>query len=335
MTVGSRLVLAALALALAVPLAPRAAAGQSYVEGELNRGKAALQLKRYDEAAARFDKLARAGNPVAQFYMGRLTAMGLGVAQDLPKATEWFQLSARQGYVEAQAVLGVHYMEGIGVAPSYAEAARWSKLAADQGHGGAAYNLAKMYTAGGPGLAADRALAEKWAKIAVAKGFPDPLRAHAEPAKRAPEALAIGKEGDRLFNAGGLTGASRACARCADMGDASCQLNLGWLYEQGKGVPQNLATAVHYGFGVKEDKAKAHAFYRQSAALGNHKANEALITFDRFSWPDQKSQDIYTARVTAYMNAINGCQARANAQGSAVSCLVPGVDWNPKTWESC
>ena len=23
------------------------------------------------------------------------------------------------------------------------------------------------------------------------------------------------------------------------------------------------------------------------------------------------------------------------AAGHAVSCLVPGVDWNPKTWESC
>ena len=47
---------------------------------------------------------------------------------------------------------------------------------------------------------------------------------------------------------------------------------------------------------MKEDKAKAHALYRQSAALGNHKAGEALIRFDRFSWPDQKSQDIYPPR---------------------------------------
>jgi TPR repeat protein len=62
-----------------------------------------MQLKKYDEAAARFEKLARAGNPVAQFYMGRLTAMGLGVAQDLPKAVD-FRLAATQGHVEAQAV---------------------------------------------------------------------------------------------------------------------------------------------------------------------------------------------------------------------------------------
>ena len=35
------------------------------------------------------------------------------------------------------------------------------------------------------------------------------------------------------------------------------------------------------------------------------------------------------------MSAISGCQLRANAEGHAVTCLVPGVDWNPKTWESC
>ena len=392
MRTGAAVAVGVLAL-LILGLGPGHAAAQSYVEGELNQAKAALQLKRYDEAAARFGKLARAGNPVAEFYMGRLTAMGLGVRQDLPKATEWYLLSARQGYVEAQAVLGLHYMEGIGTAPNWAEATRWSALAADKGHGGASYNLAKMYATGGPGLPADRAQAEKWAKVAMARGFPDPLGAHAEPPKRAPEAVAIGKEGDRLFNANDMAGAARAYARCADMGDATCQLNLGWLYEQGKGVPRNLATAVrwyrasaeqnnpkavenmgnmyqagrgvpkncktavewyargalqndqynlyslarmyHYGFGVKEDRAKAHALYRQSAALGNQKAREALITFDRFSWPDQKSQDVYTARVTAYMSAINGCQARANAQGSPVTCLVPGVDWNPKTWETC
>ena len=130
---------------------PGLALARSYVEGELNQGEAALQLERYDEAAARFGKLARAGNPAARFYMGRLTAMGLGAPQDLPKATEWYLRSAKQGHVEAQAVLGLHCMEGIGTAPSWAEAARWSTLAADKGHGGASCSLARMYAAGGPG----------------------------------------------------------------------------------------------------------------------------------------------------------------------------------------
>jgi hypothetical protein len=383
----------ALGLGAALVALASVAVAQPAVEGELNRAKAALQLEKYDEAAARFGKLAQAGHPAAQFYMGRLTAMGLGVPQDMPKAAEWYRLSAKQGYVDAEAVLGLHYMEGLGVTKSFAEAARWSTLAADQGHGGAAYNLAKMYSTGGEGLRADRAEAEKWAKIAMAKGFPDPLKARPARPERKAAAVAIFEEGQRLYRAGDMTRAAREFARCAGMGDAPCQLQLGWHYEEGKGVPRNLVEAVRwyraaaeqhdpraaenmgtmyqfgrgvpkncktavewyaegalqndhaslyslarmyqYGFGVKEDRAKAHALYRQSAALGNHKAREALATFDRFSWPDQKSQDVYNARVMSYMNAINGCQARANLAGHAVSCFVPGIDWNPKTWEDC
>jgi TPR repeat protein len=377
--------------ALVVVLLPGLAGAQSQVEGELNRGKAALQLKKYDEAAARFEKLARAGNPAAQFYMGRLTAMGLGVAQDLPKAVDWFQLAATQGHVEAQAVLGFHYMEGVGVAPSFAEAARWSVRAADRGHGGAAYNLAKMYATGGPGLRADQGEAEKWAKIATAKGFPDALRAHAEPPRRSAEAVAIFKEGERLFgrHAGcgarvrPLRGDGRRVVRApaglalrrgkgieknlstvvrwyraaAEQNHPRAEESLGTMYQFGRGVAKKCKAAVewyargalqndhgnlyslarmyHYGFGVKEERAKAHALSRQSAALGNLKARGALVTFDRFSWPDQRSQDIYTGRVASYVSAINGCQLRANAEGRAVTCLVPGVDWNPKTWESC
>ena len=97
----ARLLVSVSVVTLAIALFPRPAGAQSYVEGELNRGKAALQLKNYDEAAMRFGKLARAGNPAAQFYMGRLTAMGLGVEKDLTKATEWYLASAKQGYVEA------------------------------------------------------------------------------------------------------------------------------------------------------------------------------------------------------------------------------------------
>ena len=37
----------------------------------------------------------------------------------------------------------------------------------------------------------------------------------------------------------------------------------------------------------------------------------------------------------AYMSAINGCQAQANQVGHAVTCVVPIIDWNPKTWQDC
>jgi TPR repeat protein len=377
----------------ALALLPVPSAAQPHVQDELNRAKAAMQLKKFDEAAARFEKLARAGNAVAQFYMGRLTAMGAGVQKDMPKAVEWFRQSAEQGYFEAEAVLGYHYMQGLGVAQSYAEAARWSQRAADKGHGGAAYNLARMYVKGGAGLAADRGQAERWAKIAMAKGFPEPLKDRPDQPARTDDAVALFNEGVKLYKAGDVTGAVREFRRCASTGDSPCQLQLGWHFEEGKGVAKNLGEAVRwyraaaeqhnpkaadnlgnmyqlgrgvakncktavewyargalqndhpslyslarmyqYGFGVKEDRAKAHALYRQAAALGNGKAREALATFDRFSVPDRQSAAIYDQRVTAYMSAINGCQAQANQAGHAVTCLVPVVDWNPKTWQDC
>lgn len=380
-------------LAFLLALGTSIAQAQPQAEGEINRGKAALQLKRYDEAARRFEPLARAGHPVAQFYMGRLTAMGQGVPKDLPRAVDWYRRSASQGHAEAQAVLGLHYLQGLGVPRDYAEAARWSRLAANQGHGGAAYNLARIYGTGGPGLAPDRAQAEQWAKLAMAKGFPDPLKARPERPARSPEAVAVFDEGQRHYRAGDMTRAAQAFARCAEMGDAACQLQIGWHHEEGKGVPRNLAEAVRwyraaaeqhdpraaenlgnmyqlgrgvrkncreavdwyargalqndhaslyslgrmyqFGFGVKEDRAKAHAFYRQSAALGNHRAREALATFNRFVFPDQKSAAIYDERVTRYMSAINGCQAQADREQRTVRCLVPIIDWNPKTWEDC
>lgn len=372
---------------------PGVAHAQSQAEGELNRAKAALQLRKYPEAAARFQKLAEAGDPVAQFYLGRMAATALGMPKDLPKAIHWWQRSAQRGYVESQAVLGFHYMQGLGVERNYAEAARWSRLAAERGHGGSAYNLAKLYREGGHGLRADPAEAEKWAKTAMAKGFSDPLQATPVRPQRSPEAVAMFDEGQRLFRAGDMAGAVRAFARCAQMGDASCQLQLGWHYEEGKGVSRNLGEAVkwyraaaerndpraagnlgnmyhfgrgvsksctaavewyargalhkdhwslhslgrmyYFGFGVREDRAKAKALYRQAAAFGNHDAREALVTFNQFTFPDERSAAIYDERVRRYTDAINLCQAQANTAGHSVTCLVPGVDLNPQTWEQC
>ena len=136
-----------------------------------------MQVKKFDEAAARFfEKLARAGNAVAQFYMGRLAAMGTGVQKDMPKAVASGFACQRDGLRRGGGPCSAPLFAGTGVAQTTREAARWSRLAADQGHGGAAYNLARIYVKGGAGLAADPAEAEKWGKIAMAKGLPDPFK---------------------------------------------------------------------------------------------------------------------------------------------------------------
>ena len=380
-------------LGIVILVVPQVAAAYDNTQDTLNRAKAAMHGGRYADARAGFERLAQAGNPEAQFYLGRMAAGGMGVPKDLGAAISWYRLAAQQGHAESQARLGAHYFQGTGVPQSYPEAARWSKLAAEQGHGGAAYNLAKLYRKGGEGLAADPAEAEKWGKIAMAKGFPDPFKdAPAEP-KHTEAALAVFQEGQRYYKAGDMARAAQTFRRCADMGDAACQLQLGWHYDVGKGVARSDAEAVRwyraaaeqhnrvaefnlgnmyqlgrgvakscrtavewyaqsslhnyppglyglgrmyqFGFGVKEDRAKAHALYRQSAALGDHKAREALATFNNFVWPDQRSRDLYLSRVEHYFGTVNGCQATANVTRAPVTCLVPIIDWNPKTWEDC
>jgi TPR repeat protein len=97
----------------------------------------------------------------------------------------------------------------------------------------------------------------------------------------------------------------------------------------------SLGRMYQFGFGVKEDRAKAHAFYRQAAALGDVEAREALATFKQHVFPDRQSAAVYDERVQRYMSVINGCQAWANSAGHAVTCIVPAIDLNPKTWADC
>ena len=66
----SRWVLTCVALFAAFLLAPSTSRAQPHVQDELNRAKAALQLKKFDEAARRFGALAERGNADAQFSMG-------------------------------------------------------------------------------------------------------------------------------------------------------------------------------------------------------------------------------------------------------------------------
>src|SRR5262245_39941375 len=61
-----------------------------------------------------------------------------------------------------------------------------------------------------------------------------------------PEALAIFKEGQQYYKAGDMARAAQVFRRCADMGDAACQLQLGWHYDTGTGVARNDAEAVRW-----------------------------------------------------------------------------------------
>jgi hypothetical protein len=71
----------------------------------------------------------------------------------------------------------------------------------------------------------------------------------------AADADTLFQEGARLYHAGDMAAAAKAFAAAAEAGDVRAQLQIGWHYENGAGVPQDYATAA--------------AWYRRAAEQGN------------------------------------------------------------------
>ena len=84
-------------------------------------------------------------------------------------------LAAEQGDVEAQFRLGVLHLVGIGVAQDFDEALRWFSAAAEQGNAMAQYSLGWMY-ASGDGVTQNVVVAHMWFNIASANGAGEQAR---------------------------------------------------------------------------------------------------------------------------------------------------------------
>mgnify|MGYP002636056413 FL=1 len=54
--------------------------------------------------------LAAQGDPRAQFWLGRMYAIGEGVNQDYIVAVDWYRRAAAQGFAIGQRGLGQHYV---------------------------------------------------------------------------------------------------------------------------------------------------------------------------------------------------------------------------------
>jgi len=87
----------------------------------------------YKTAYAAYSKLAKAGQPDAQFTLGLMYFEGTGPDKDFAEAVRWYRRAANQGQVMAQNNLGAMYMEGKGVQQDFAEAAFWFTLVANAG----------------------------------------------------------------------------------------------------------------------------------------------------------------------------------------------------------
>jgi TPR repeat protein len=179
-------------------------------------------------AHALYQGPADAGNARALNNLGLLYVRGNGVLQDYDRAAQLFAAAAEQGLQQAITNLGVMYENGFGVAQSDAEAARLYRLAgadAPEGQTGFVYD---------PRLAAPPSDAAGIDALRSAAVWGDPVAQFQMGwmlVHRTTPAFTDWQDAATLF------------AAAADSGHAAAMANLGVLYMQGRGVPQDYVTA--------------------------------------------------------------------------------------------
>jgi uncharacterized protein len=154
-------------------------------------------------------KAAEQGDAGAQWKLGEMYILGLGVLQDDAKAAHWYRQAAEQGNAEVQVILGSMYERGQGVTKSYAEAVHWYYRAAEQGDVNGFSKLAIFAKQGNTGAQILLGNIYKRGKVVV--------RDYAK-------AVHWYRQG-------------------AEQGDALAQLSLGAMYFNGLGVLQNYVQA--------------------------------------------------------------------------------------------
>ena len=95
-------------------------------------------------AAPDFDEtkaLADQGDVDAQFKLGVIYDIGLGVPENDAEAVKWYRKAAEQGHANAQSNLGFMYANGDGVPENFVHAYVWWSMAKTQGDEDAKGNL--------------------------------------------------------------------------------------------------------------------------------------------------------------------------------------------------
>ena len=256
----------------------RKAAEQGNVEGQVRLGRSCAEGVEKDEAEAVkwLRKAAEQGNAEGQVALAYMYSLGKGVAKDVAEAIKWLRKAAELGDAGGQGLLGWMYENGRGVTQNYSEAIKWYKKAADQGCAYGQCNLGVLYE-NGTGVHQDSNAAVQWYQLAADQGN--------DVAKKNLQRLA-GKQHFQkglAFRDGNGVAKDDSLAvaefrKAAELDNAHGQVNLGWMYEMGRGVEQSHVEAAKW--------------YRLSAERGNELAK---INLDRLSTPLQPQVKVLLA----------------------------------------
>jgi TPR repeat protein len=135
---------------------------------QLERAKEAIQDDNQFSIRV-FTKLVNKNNPEAQYWLGYMIELGLGMPRDPEKAIQLYKRAGAQNVVAAELRLGEIYLHGNLVPPDFLQARDYLKEAAYRGNPRAAMLLGRMYRLG-LGVVADPIAAYAWLEVAVLEG---------------------------------------------------------------------------------------------------------------------------------------------------------------------
>ena len=313
---------------------------------------------RFDEARREAAAAAKAGSTAAMILMGVMSQRGLGGPVDEPGALAWYRKAGEAGDPRGVALVATSAYSGMGVAKGSPEAKKlmdWTygrnvtqapteAQLAEKGNPRAQFNLAAQYE-----RAKDYPAALQWYELSAAQGFrpaelnlaqmyekgigvkQDTAEARARYRRLAGlgDAEARYRAAKLAAGAGDYAEALKLYGRSARDDDPRAILDLGELYEHGRGVKRDvpralalyervaeqspwarfkLGTLYLQGDGIKPDYAKAKRWLTRSSDDGNANARNNL------AWMHEKGLgtpvDDFTAR-SLYLSALEGGSSEA------------------------
>ena len=154
-------------------------------ESDVAKGKALFYSADGDKemAAYLFNKAAKTGNPIGEYFMGVVYFYGNGMPNDWQKAKHYFSLSANHGNTQAMCELANMYQYGIGIERDTMKAMELYSQAANEGNGFAMKKLARSFNNGDLGVLDESRSIEYYAKAfdalyECAMGENDPIAQH-------------------------------------------------------------------------------------------------------------------------------------------------------------
>lgn len=117
-------------------------------EGCRNAGVSTHEVGNSAAAAPYFERACELGEPDSCHYLGVLLELGVGVKQDIPRATSLHQTSCAQGVARGCFSLGLMYWQGLGVKASIEEATALFTLACKHGDALGCRNMGNLAVQG-------------------------------------------------------------------------------------------------------------------------------------------------------------------------------------------